>query len=300
MTAVGALVVLLAACGGGSSSHASGKSGSGSKTAQKAVGIKPMRIFAGPSGLTSIGPPQPNGTMWILAKSKTAANIRPLDLASGKASGIVPVSSSATALTELSTATVVVGTGTTTTGSLELRNGTSGAIENVIPMSEPVRSLAPGANGTTVYALQSTRKASSVAIVDTQKNAVTSTVPVSTNTIAIGASVDGTEVFGVQTNGMVREYAVAGGQPVAQFKVGSAAVQVAVSPDGSRLYVLKTTPGSSNVTEVNTSTEQQLKALPAPRHAVALSMTPDGATLYVAVGTSGIGNIQAYSLAHGG
>lgn len=298
---VGALSLLIAACGGsGSPSHAASAKTTRTTTPKHAVTVKPSRIFAGPTGLTAIGPPQPNGTMWLLAKTTKAANIRPIDLANGRSKGIVPVSSDAQTLTELSTATVVVGTGTVTTGSLELRNGTSGALEKVIPMSDPVHSLAPGANGTTVYALQGTPAVESVAVVDTQKDKVTSTVPVSTGTVAIASSVDGSTLYGVQSNGMIRQYAVAGGKALAQFKVGTSATQVAVSPDGSKLYVLKSVNGGFNVAVVNVSTERDIKALPAPNNAVAITITPDGSTLYVGVGTSKIGNIQAYSLSNGG
>lgn len=289
-----ALVVLLSACGGGSSPHAT------KKTTPKATTVRPSRIFPGPSGLAAIGPPQPNGTMWLLARTAQAANIRPLDLANGKTAGIVPVSVNADALTELSTATVVVGTATVTTGSIELRNGTSGALEKVIPVSSPVHSLAPGADGTTVYALEGTPAAESIAVIDTQKDAVTSTVPVSANTSAITASVDGSELYGVQSDGMIRQYAVAGGKALASFKVGNAASQVAVSPDGSRLYVLKSTGDGFNIAVVNVATEADIRALPAPNNAVALAMSPDGMSLYEAVGTTKVGNIQVFSISNGG
>jgi hypothetical protein len=304
VTALGVLTLLLAACGGGSSTASSPQSHqSAKKLAPKkplAASVKPTRIYAGPSGLTAIGPPQPNGTMWLLARTLTAANIRPLDLATGKATGIVPVSATADALTELSTATVVVGTGTVTTGSIELRNGTSGALETVIPVSDPVKSLAPGANGTTVYALEGTPATEAVAVIDTNTDKVTSTVPVSSNTIAISASVDGTELYGVQSDGMIRQYAVAGGKALAQFKVGTSATQVAVSPDGSTLYVLKGAGRGFNVAVVNVATERDVKAVPAPSNSIGLTMTPDGSTLYVGVGPSKIGNIQAYSISNGG
>jgi hypothetical protein len=235
--------------------------------------------------------------MWLLAKDGNAATLQVLDLSNGSLRGIVPVSKSADALTALSAGMLVDGTATARTGSLELRSGTSGAVMTVIPVSDPVRSLAPAANGNDVYALMASPTTEAVAVVDTSSEKVVGTLPVSTGTVAIAASVDGSQIYGIQSNGMVRAYAVAGGKPLAAFTVASAATAATISPDGSTLFVLKPAGDGSNGTNVavvNLATEAVSAALPAPESAVAVTTSADGSTLYEAVGTPTIGNVQAF------
>lgn len=285
---VGAALTL-AGCGSSSSGHAS-------SIARKITAAKPARIYPAPAGLVSAGAPQPNGTMWLLVHGATAANVQALDLSTGKVTGVVPVSSSASAVTELSTGVLVVGTATAEAGSLELRNGTTGSSSRTIPLSGPVRALAAGANGTTVYALVGTSKAESVEIVDSASGKVTGTIAVSTHSVAVAASPSGSDVYVLGANGTVTDYPVTGGSTAASFPVGSAGVALAVSPSGSTLYVLKGQAADPNVAVVDLATESVGRVLPAPAHAVAVSVAADGSTLYDVVGTSSYGNVQAFSL----
>lgn len=282
--------VALTACSGGGSSHG------GASAATKTSDLKPTKIFPAPAGLTDLSPPQANGSMWVLAKTSTAANLQVLDLATGKMQGAVPVSTSADALTVLSAGTLVDGTATATTGSIELRNGTSGSLMTVVPMSEPVHSVAPGANGNTVYALEVTPTSEAVAVVDISTKKVTATIPVSTGTVGIVASVDGSQVYGIQANGLVRDYEVAGGKAIGVFTVSNAATAAAISPDGTTLFVLKPAGIGSNVAVVNLATESVTRVLPAPSHAIGLASSADGSTLYEAVGTPIEGNVQAFTV----
>jgi hypothetical protein len=280
-----AVAAVLVGCSGGSS-H--GQSAATTKAPS------PVKIFAAPAGLLGLSPPLANGAMWVLARSGTAANLQVLDLATGSMHGAVPVSNAADALTVLSTGTLVDGTATATTGSLELRNGTSGALMTTVPLSGPVRSVAPGANGNDVYALEATPTTESVAVVDITKGKVTDTIPVSTGTIGVAASVDGSQVYGIQSNGLVRDYEAAGGKAVGVFTVSDAATAAAISPDGTTLFVLKPAGPDSNVAVVKLATEAVTRVLPAPAHAIAVAISPDGSTLYEAVGTPVEGNVQAF------
>ena len=234
--------------------------------------------------------------MWLLARVGGVADVTPHNLSTGKAGGAVPVSSAADSLTELSTATVVVGTATASTGSLELLNGTSGSLSSTIAMSDPVKAVAAGSDGTTVYALEAAPSAEAIAVVDTTSGKITASIPVSSGTVGVVGSVDGSSVYGVQSNGLISQYAIAGGKPTARFGIGHSGIAAAISPTGTTLYVLKSNGVSFNIAVVDLATEKDVTALPAPANSVGLVISQDASTLYALVGTPAVGNVQSYSL----
>ena len=269
------------------------------KSAPKKPATTRVMSMGAPAGLADAGPPQPNGTMWVLVKKPTAANIQLLDLSTHHIQGIVPVSASASAITELSTGTVVVGTATLHAGSVELRNGTTGALEKTVPISGPVKALAAGSNGTTVYVLEGTPKVKSVTILNSQTGKVQGVVPAGSGSVAVAPSPGGSQVYAVQANGLVLDAETAGAAATSRFSIsGGSAINAAISPDGSVLYVLKAVGPVRNVSVVNVGTENVVKVLPAPADTVAVQVSPDGTLLYEAVGAPTYGNVQAISLTH--
>jgi DNA-binding beta-propeller fold protein YncE len=234
--------------------------------------------------------------MWILVKATGSANIQSFDLSKGTTLGIVPVGSDASAITELSTGVVAVGTAAGTAGSVELRNGTSGALSATIPVSGPVKALAPGADGATLYVLTGTVKSEAISVLDTSNQTVTKTIPVSLGTVAVAASPSGSDIYGLGDTGQVSDYPVAGGTAISRFKAGNSGIALAISPDGNTLYVLKGSGAVRNVAEVSTATESVRKVLPAPAGAVSVSVSADGTSLYDVVGTPAYGNIQVFPL----
>lgn len=259
--------------------------------------MAPLHIYPAAAGLRSGGPPQPNGSMWLLVSIPTAANLQSIDLSDGRALGVVPVSAAATAVTELSTGVVAVGTGTATAGSVQLRNGTSGALGRTIALPGPVKALAAGADGVTLYALTGTTRSEAVCIVDTATGKVERTIPVSLGTVSLAAASSGSDIYALADNGQVTDYPATGGGPIASFSVGHSGLAEAMSPDGTALYVLKGTGATRNVAVVEIATESVRKVLPAATGAVGLSVSADGTTLYEVVGTSTYGNVQALPLA---
>src|SRR5579875_930364 len=85
--------IALAGCGG--AAHKAALNGAHKKPAT----VRVMTMGA-PAGLAGAGPPQPNGDMWLLVKKPAAANIQLLDLSTHHIQSVVPVSASASAITE--------------------------------------------------------------------------------------------------------------------------------------------------------------------------------------------------------
>jgi DNA-binding beta-propeller fold protein YncE len=242
------------------------------------------------------GAPQPNGTIWLLAGSSTAKSIQGIDINSGRVLGIVPVSSAASAICQLSTGVVGVGTATATTGSLELRNGTTGALLSTVPVGAPVVSLAAGADGNTIYVVNGTPASETVTVVDSGHQQVVGTIPLSLGTVAVTATPRGDAVYALVGSGTVQQIGTAGGKPTASFPAGDAGRDIALSPDGNTLYVLKAQGSLRNVAVIDVSTERVTRVLPAPADANHLVLSPDGTVLDDVVGTPNYGNIQLYSL----
>jgi len=288
LAALVGVAALLVACSSATPAHA-GRSSTNSH-------IRPSRIYPGPAGLLSVGPPQSNGVMWLLSGSATVKALNELDLSSGQVLSAVPESSAAVSVSQSVSGVLAVGLATATSGAVEIRNGSTGALLSTIPVGSPVRQLAFGSDGTTLYVLNGTASSSSVTVVDTQTGKVEGSVGVSLSTVGIAPTSDQTGIWTVQNTGTVTEVATAGTHVITQFTVGHSGTSLVLSPGGNTLYVLKGRSYAPNVAVVDLATEQVRRVLPAPADCLAITIAPSGTTLYDAVGTPSVGNIQAFPL----
>ncbi len=286
LAAVVALALAAAACSSGSTAS------SGTPTSTPPV--RPSRVFAGPAGLVAGAQPQPDGFLWLLARTGGTADLQELNLTTGRIGLIVPAPSSATSLSQSPSGVIGVGLGTGSTGALELRNGASGALVATVPLGAPVRGVVAGADGTTFYVLNGTAASVSVTLVNAQTATVSVSVPAPLDTVAVTVDPTGQSLFALRADGHVDQITLGTGAVAASFPVGSTPVQLTASNTGTTLYVLKSTDGgaTADVGVIDTATESQTDALPAPAHSVGLQLSPDGRTLYLVVGTSGYGNVQ--------
>ena len=278
---------------------ACGSAGSGSTaTTATTVQARPSHVYPGPAGLIAGAQPQPNGFMWLLARTGTTADLHELNLTTGKIDQIVPASSSSTSISQSPSGVIGVGLATTATGALEFRNGSSGALVATVPIGAPVKGIVAGADGTTFYVLNGSTTSMSVTLVNDQTDKVSVSVPVPLDTVAVTVDPTGQTLSAVRADGHLDQIALGTGAVSSSFPVGVTPVQIASADTGSTLYVLKSTNGGagSDVGVVDTATESQIRALPAPADSVGLQVSPDGRTLFLVVGTSGFGNVQAFPL----
>ena len=234
--------------------------------------------------------------MWLLSGSGGVKALNELDLSSGNVLGAVPESSAAVSVGQSVSGVLAVGLATATSGAVEIRNGSTGALLSTIPVGAPVRQVAFGSDGTTLYVLNGTATSASVAVVDTQTGNVEGSVGVSLSTVGIAPTPDQTGIWTLQDTGTIVEVATAGTHVVTQFTVGHSGTDLALSPGGTTLYVLKGHSYAPNVAVVDLATEQVRRVLPAPADCLAITVAPSGATLYDTVGTPSLGNIQAFPL----
>jgi DNA-binding beta-propeller fold protein YncE len=235
--------------------------------------------------------------MWVLAQSSGSKTIQSISLVDHKAAPIVPVGSDADALAQASSGLLAVGNGLGPSGSVEFRNGSTGVPVSTVPVAGPVSSLATGEDGVTFYALTTVQGARSVSVIDANNDTVTKTIPVASDSIAAVPDPLQKELFVLGTSGHVTTVDVASERPIAQFAVGPAPIQMALSTDGTRLYVLKVGRASCNVAVIDTTTQGQIAAMPAPANCVDIENSADDRFLYDVVGTPALGNIQVFALA---
>ena len=287
LTAVMLLVsaaVALAACGGNGTSA----------TSRSNVRTGPERIVRAPKRMMAAAEPQPSGIMWALA-GNAGAGLFEMDSSTGQVTGSVSVSSAARSVAETSTGVLGLALGTSQSGALELLSGRTGKVIRTVALPAPARDVVVGSDGATFYVLAGWATSASVTIVGSQNGRVQGTVPVPADAVSVVPDVQQALLYVLQRDGHISEIAISGGKVMATFSVGDLGRSLALSPDGSTLYVLKGTDEVANIAVVDVATESVRRVLPAPSHCLEVLVSASGSQLYEVVGTAGYGNIQVYS-----
>lgn len=268
----------------------------GTQAGRRSTTIVPEHILPAPKSLIAIAGPQPNGTMWALAGT-SGTGLFKFDLSSGHAAGSVSVNDAARSVAETSAGVIGLALGTQGSGALELLNGSTGKITRTIPLAAPARQVVAGSDGTTFFVLTAWPTSASVTVLNSGNGKAEGSVPVPVDTVSIAPDVQQTTLYALQANGLVDAVSVSGGKIMARFKVShGGGKSIALSPDGTTLYVLKTSGGVPNVAVVDVNTESVRRVLPAPSGCLELLVSASGNQLYEVVGTPGYGNIQIFAV----
>jgi DNA-binding beta-propeller fold protein YncE len=253
------------------------------------------RIVPAPKSLISAAEPRANGTIWALA-GQPSIGLFKLDSVSGQITDSVSVTDSARSVAESAAGVLGLALGTGKSGALQLLDGRTAKIIQTIALPAPARQVVAGSDGTTFYVLTAWANSASVTIVNSQNGKIKGNIPVPLDTTSVAGDIQQTALYVLQDNGLVDEIGIPGGKIAAVFKVGDKGESIALSPDGSTLYVLKGTSKVSNIAVVNVSTESVRRVLPTPSDCRQLLVSATGNQLYEVVGTSGYGNIQVFAV----
>ena len=256
----------------------------------------PQRILRAPGSLVSVAEPQPNGTIWMLA-GKTSMGLFEMDSSSGGMKGSVSVSGAARSVAESSAGVIGLALAAKHSGALELLSP-AGKLVKTVALPAPARQVVVGSDGTTFYVLTGTATTASVTIVGSRGGRIQGSVPMPSDAVSVVPDVGQTTLYALERNGLVDQINITGGKVAAKFRVGGqedTGQSIALSPDGNTLYVLKSDGATSNIADVNTSTEAVRKVLPAPSQCVQVLVSTSGGQLYEVVGTATYGNIQVFA-----
>jgi hypothetical protein len=256
----------------------------------------PQRILRAPGSLVSVAEPQANGTIWMLA-GKSSMGLFEMDSSSGGMKGSVSVSGAARSVAESSAGVIGLALAARHSGALELLSP-AGKLVKTVALPAPARQVVVGSDGTTFYVLTGTATTASVTIVGSRGGRIEGSVPMPSDAVSVVPDIAQTTLYALERNGLVDQINITGGKVVAKFRVGGqgdTGQSIALSPDGNTLYVLKSDGATSNIADVNTSTEAVRKVLPAPSQCVQVLVSTSGGQLYEVVGTATYGNIQVYA-----
>lgn len=233
--------------------------------------------------------------MWVLAGASNAKTIQLVNLISKSISTIVPVGSLADSIAESADGSLAVGYGDAD-GTVELRNGATGAMHGLVTVGAPVKAIAAGSAGQ-LYVLDGTATISTVNVISPTGTKEKTSFGASPAAIAVVVSPGDTALFVLESSGMIADEPLATNSNIATstFSVGSSPVQFALNATGTTLYVLRGPPNVRTVDVVDVAKEGQTAALPAPANSVGLLVGLNDVGLYLLVGTPTVGNIQLYA-----
>ncbi len=277
--------VLLAACGSAATSSSSSRA---------RVGARP-RTLPLPAGVIAASTPQLNGYLWVLSGTVRARAVAQFSLSTGQRQALEPVSADASAVAESSTGTLALGLATPGAGAVQLL-GADGRGRATIAVGAPVRALAFGSDGSTLYVLDGNRSSASVTVIDTVKRRVRALIGVPRDAVSIAPTPDQSAVWSAQASGGVTETSLRTRRVLTQLSVGSPAISLALAPTGATLYVLKGTSLTANIAVIDTATSSMRRVLPAASDSVAVQVSPNGGSLYDFVGAPSYGNVQIIGL----
>lgn len=258
-----------------------------------AISVLPQHILHAPKSLLSVTEPQANGVMWALA-GPSSAGLFQISSATGRIKTSFSVSDTARSVAESSGGIIALALGSAHAGALELVNSRAKQAVRNVPLPAPAKQVTVGGDGTTFYVLTGWATTASVTIVNGQTGHVKAMVPMPSDAVSVVPDNKQASIYALERDGLVDQVGLTKGRILAKFKVGDTGRSIALSPDGSTLYVLKQLGGISNIAVVDAATEAVRKVLPAPGNCIEVMVSPGGGQLYEVVGTPGYGNIQIF------
>jgi YVTN family beta-propeller protein len=155
-----------------------------------------------------------------------------------------------------------------------------------IPVGNSPEGVAVSPDGSKVYVAN--YDSNTLSVINTATNTVTATIPVGVSPSGVAVTPDGTKVYvanediahpsGIVGPGTVSVIATAANTVTATIPVGRAPGGVAVTPDGTKVYVANAF--SNSVSVIDTATNTVTTTIPAETPA-GVAVTPDGSKVYV-------------------
>jgi dTDP-glucose pyrophosphorylase len=254
----------------------------------------PLSAVAGPKAELDATAPSAQGDSWVLTSTATGSNLQSINVNTGKVTEIIPTPLHSRAVAQSEGGALGLGEGTDTSGAVEFLRAPAATPTGVVAVSGPVISLAAGVDGVTFYALEQVHANRAVAVINSLTHKVSATLPMPSDAVSIAVDPGQSQIYALGSGGLTSIVSIATGKVTSQFPTGAAGRFLAISPDGSTLYVLDGSPILDNVAVVDVATEAIVRYLPAPQYTTAIAPSIDDSTLADFVGTPSMGNVQLF------
>jgi YVTN family beta-propeller protein len=159
-----------------------------------------------------------------------------------------------------------------------------------IPLGQNSSRVAASPDGTKMYILD----INGISVIDTATNTLTVTIPVKGFLNGIAVAPDGSKIYVTNPDfdanfipkgrGTVLVIDAVTSKVIATVLVGYTPLGIAVTPDGSKIYV--TNEGQSTVSVIDASTNKKIATIRVDDRPMGVAVTPDGTKIYVANGYS--------------
>ncbi len=236
--------------------------------------------------IIGITAPTSNGSMWILSGNGKKRDMAQINITTHKSLGAEPVNRYADSIA-LSSNDVTIALGTTK-GKYPAEvwySAQSGRYSNSAASPSPVYQVTTNAAGFTIYALRGTAAQKSVFALGTA-NQLGLNYPLPVNAVAVAPTSTANQLLVLQPSGEVGLLNLQGGVYMNKFATGLPASAMALSPDGSTLYVLRASSAGSTlstIAEVNVANGTVTKTLSVHGDCVSIAVSADGHTLFEAI-----------------
>jgi YVTN family beta-propeller protein/VCBS repeat-containing protein len=265
-------------------------------TAAVGVGTEPIGVAVSPNGTTAYVANDGSNTVSVIntATNTVAATIAvgadPYDVAVNPNGNLAYVTN--------------LGAGTVSVIDTNPTSPTYDTVTANIPVADPV-GVAVSPNGSLVYVTtQAGVDGPTVAVINTATNTVTATIPVSTTPYFVAVSPNGDNVYVTNYGNSTRgagTLSVIDTNPAsptydtvtATIAVGRLPQGVAVSPNGSFVYV--TNEDSGTVSVINTASNAVTATIPVGSAPFGVALSPDGSLAYVT--NAGAGTVSVINTA---
>ncbi len=268
---------------------------SGSNPKATPTGVRPLLVTPGPKGIVGGTTPNASDRSWVLVNLDGKANLQLINTKTGALGGIIPLSSEAGTVALATGGNVGVGLSSSGSGAVEFFSGVGFAKIGVVALPGPVKDLVAGSNGTSFFALVDLRGNDSVDVVSDKTFRIAGTIPLPSKTVSIAVSPDLATIYALQEDGTISLANGQSGEVTQSFPSAASGRQIALSIDGSTLYVLKGSLSKDNVAIINVATESTVAVLPAPAQCQWIAPSLDGTQLIDFVGSATYGNVQIFA-----
>ena len=242
------------------------------------------RAALAPANLIALTGTGPSGSLWVLAGNKVAKTLTEISLVTGKTlftEGVNPYAEDVALSANGSILALATAGGFASKAAVVLYSGTTGRFRSTAFSPQSVVRVESNATGSTVYELRSGTGTISSFLLGTS-NGLGFDLPLTGQAVDLVPGPNSSTIV-LQPDGTVSTVAFPSLAYTPTLATGSPGQAMAISPDGSTLFVLHAAPkhaAHASISVINATTHQVEKTISVSSKCTDIAISPSGTTLY--------------------